>query len=267
MIRAAALCVRAVTLYTVGIGQTPDSPDTAPALRVRGGRSNAPEDPLKLFLDTAHIADIETAHAWGILGGITTNPSLAAREGLAFHELIRAITDIVQGPVSAEVVADSTDEMLAQAAELVEIADNVVIKVPMTRLGVAAGARLTAEGIPINVTLVFSPAQAILAATIGATFVSPFLGRVDDIGNDGLGLLAEITEIYEMQGYDTEVLAASLRHPQHVVEAARLGADAATMPFDVMDKLFNHPLTDIGNERFNRDWDAYQQALAERRDA
>lgn len=221
---------------------------------------------MKLFLDTAHIADIETAHSWGILGGITTNPSLAAKEGLEFHDLIKAITDIVSGPVSAEVVADTTDEMLAQASELVEIADNVVIKVPLTRAGVSAGARLTAEGIPINVTLVFSPAQAILAATIGATFVSPFLGRVDDIANDGLALLAEISEIYEMQGYDTEILAASLRHPQHVVEAAKLGADAATMPFDVMDKLFNHPLTDSGNERFTKDWEAYQQSLAERRD-
>lgn len=221
---------------------------------------------MKLFLDTAHLADIETAHSWGILGGLTTNPSLAAREGLEFHDLLTAITDIVKGPVSAEVVAESPEEMLAQASELVEIADNIVIKVPLTRAGITAGSRLVAEGIPINVTLVFSPAQAILAATIGATFVSPFLGRVDDIGNDGLGLLAEISEIYEVQGYDTEILAASLRHPQHVVEVARLGADAATMPFDVMEKLFDHPLTDIGNERFTADWEAYQQALADRPD-
>lgn len=220
---------------------------------------------MKLFLDTAHIADIETAHSWGILGGITTNPTLAAREGLEFHDLIGAITDIVSGPVSAEVVADSADEMVAQAAELVEIAENVVIKVPLTREGITAGARLTSQGIPINVTLVFSPAQAILAATVGATFVSPFLGRVDDISNDGLALLAEISEIYEMQGYDTQILAASMRHPQHVVESAKLGADAATMPFDVMKKLFDHPLTDIGNERFTADWNAYQQSLAERR--
>lgn len=221
---------------------------------------------MKLFLDTAHLADIETAHSWGILGGLTTNPSLAAREGLEFHDLLTAITDIVKGPVSAEVVAESPEEMLAQASELVEIADNIVIKVPLTRAGITAGSRLVAEGIPINVTLVFSPAQAILAATIGATFVSPFLGRVDDIGNDGLGLLAEISEIYEVQGYDTEILAASLRHTQHVVEVARLGADAATMPFDVMEKLFDHPLTDVGNERFTADWEAYQQALADRPD-
>ncbi len=220
---------------------------------------------MKLFLDTAHLADIETAHSWGILEGLTTNPTLAAREGLEFHELIKAITETVKGPVSAEVVADDTDEMLAQAKQLTAIADNVVIKVPMTKAGVAAGARLTAEGIPINVTLVFSAAQAILAATIGATFVSPFLGRVDDIGNDSLALLEEIVGIYAVQGHETEVLAASLRHPRHVVAAARAGADAATMPFSVMEKLFNHPLTDIGNERFNEDWDAYQQALADKR--
>lgn len=219
---------------------------------------------MKLFLDTAHLADIETAVGWGILDGITTNPTLAAKEGLAFPDLIRAITDLVEGPVSAEVVSDDPDEMVRQGEALREIADNVVVKVPLTRAGITAGARLVAADIPINVTLVFSTAQAILAATIGATFVSPFLGRVDDIGNDGLGLLDEITTTYAVQGYETEVLAASLRHPVHVVEAAKLGADAATMPFAVMDKLFDHPLTDIGNERFNQDWAAYQAALARR---
>lgn len=219
---------------------------------------------MKLFLDTAHLADIETAVRWGILDGITTNPSLAAKEGLAFHDLIREITDRVSGPVSAEVVSPDADEMVRQGHELRTIADNVVVKVPMTRAGITAGARLVEAGIPINVTLVFSTAQAIVAATIGATFVSPFLGRVDDIGNDGLGLLSDIVGTYAAQGYETEVLAASLRHPVHVVEAARMGADAATMPFAVMDKLFDHPLTDIGNERFNRDWEAYQTALSKR---
>lgn len=219
---------------------------------------------MKLFLDTAYLADIETAVGWGILDGITTNPTLAAKEGLDFDDLIKAITDVVDGPVSAEVVADNRQEMVAQGLKAREIADNVVVKVPMTPEGVAAGAQLVDMGHPINVTLVFSAAQAILAANIGATFVSPFLGRVDDVGNDGIGLLAEIVETYAVQGYDTEVLAASLRHPQHVIASARIGADAATMPFDVMQKLFNHPLTDIGNERFNRDWEAYQQALAER---
>jgi transaldolase len=220
---------------------------------------------LKLFLDTAHLADLETAAGWGILEGVTTNPSLAAKEGLEFKDLIKAITDITPGPVSAEVVAEGRDEMVGQGRDLAQIAGNVVIKVPLTREGVAAGAQLVEAGVPINVTLVFSAAQAILAARIGATFVSPFLGRLDDIGVGGLDLLREIVEIYAVQGYDTEVLAASLRHPQHIVDSARLGADAATMPFGVMDKLFNHPLTDIGLDRFNADWDAYQKALAEKR--
>lgn len=216
---------------------------------------------MKLFLDTAHLADIEVASGWGILDGITTNPTLAAKEGLAFEDLIAKITDLVPGPVSAEVVAEDRDEMVRQGQALRKIADNVVVKVPMTPEGVAAGARLVEMGHPINVTLVFSPAQAILAANIGATFVSPFLGRVDDIGNDGLQLLSELVETYTVQGYETEILAASLRHPQHVVDSARIGADAATMPFEVMEKLFNHPLTDIGNKRFTEDWNAYQQSL------
>lgn len=220
---------------------------------------------MKLFLDTAHLADIKTAVGWGILDGITTNPTLAAKEGLEFHDLIKAITDVVDGPVSAEVVADDRDEMVRQGKEVAGVADNVVVKVPMTKEGVAAGSQLVSMGIPINVTLVFSPAQAILAGSIGATFVSPFLGRVDDIGNDGLDLLAEIVEIYAGAGYETEVLAASLRHPQHVVDSAKIGADVATMPFSVMEKLFAHPLTDIGNERFMKDWNAYQQALADKR--
>lgn len=218
---------------------------------------------MKLFLDTAHLEDIKTAADWGILDGITTNPTLAAKEGLQFPDLVKAITDVVPGPVSAEVVSPDSEEMVAQGKELREIADNVIVKVPLTRAGVTAGARLVELGIPINVTLVFSPAQALLAAGIGATFASPFLGRVDDIGNDGLGLLQEIVEIYRVQGFETEVLAASLRHPQHVVDAAKIGADIGTMPFEVMDKMFNHPLTDIGNERFNKDWENYQQALAD----
>ncbi|MDH3730397.1 MAG: fructose-6-phosphate aldolase [Acidimicrobiia bacterium] len=216
---------------------------------------------MKLFLDTAHIADIRTVSEWGILDGITTNPTLAAKEGMEFPDLVKAITDIVPGPVSAEVVSPDRDGMVAQGKDLAQIASNVVVKVPMTVEGIAAGAQLVDMGIKINVTLVFSPAQAILAANIGATFVSPFVGRVDDIGNDGLNLLAEIVQVYTVQGYETEVLSASLRHPQHVVESAKLGADIGTMPFAVMEKLFNHPLTDIGNERFNKDWAAYQEAL------
>ena len=220
---------------------------------------------MKLFLDTAHLVDIETAVGWGILDGVTTNPTLAAKKGLAFSDLIAAIAAAVPGTVSAEVVADDRHEMVAQGKELAAIADNVIVKVPMTREGVAAGAQLVEQGIGINVTLVFSATQAILAAKIGATYVSPFLGRVDDIGNDGMTLLEEIVGIYAVQGYETEVLAASLRHPQHVVDAAKIGADIATMPFGVLDKLFNHPLTDIGLERFNRDWEAYQAALRDDR--
>jgi transaldolase len=220
---------------------------------------------LKLFLDTAHLSDIRTAHEWGILDGVTTNPTLAAKEGLEFADLIARICEITPGPVSAEVVAPTVDEMIVQARRLSAIADNVVVKVPMSKEGVSAGARMVDEGIGINVTLVFSAAQAILAARIGATFVSPFLGRVDDAGNDGLGLLGEIVEVYAVQAYETQVLAASLRHPVHVVEAARIGADCATMPFGVMERLFHHPLTDIGMDRFNADWEAYQEALARRR--
>ena len=220
---------------------------------------------MKLFLDTAHLSDISTARDWGILDGVTTNPSLAAREGLEFPDLIARICEITPGPVSAEVVAPTVEEMVAQARDLTAIADNVIVKVPLTKEGITAGARMVDEGMGINVTLVFSAAQAILAANIGATFVSPFLGRVDDSGNDGLGLLAEIVEVYAAQGYDTQVLAASLRHPVHVVEAARLGADCATMPFAVMERLFHHPLTDIGMARFNADWEAYQRALAAKR--
>ena len=223
------------------------------------------EGTLKLFLDTAHLDDIRTARDWGLLDGVTTNPSLAAKEGLEFDDLIARICEIPPGPVSAEVVAPDVEGMLEQARHLAAIADNVIVKVPMTKEGVSAGARLVEEGIGINVTLVFSAAQAILAARIGATFVSPFLGRVDDAGNDGLGLLRDIVEVFAVQAYDTEVLAASLRHPVHVVESARLGADAATMPFAVMEKLFDHPLTDVGMKRFNADWEAYQRALQSKR--
>ena len=220
---------------------------------------------MKLFLDTAHLDHIRAAREWGVLDGVTTNPTLAAREGLEFADLIARICEITPGPVSAEVVAPSVEEMVVQARRLSAIADNVVVKVPMSKEGVTAGARMVEEGIGINVTLVFSAAQAILAARIGATFVSPFLGRVDDAGNDGLGLLRDIVEVFAVQAYETEVLAASLRHPVHVVESARLGADAATMPFAVMEKLFYHPLTDIGMERFTADWEAYQESLQRKR--
>ncbi len=218
------------------------------------------EHGMKLFLDTANLAEITEINAWGILAGVTTNPSLAAAEGLDFRDMIAGICAEVDGHVSAEVVATETDGMLAEARELREIADNVVIKLPLTPAGLAACATLAREGTATNVTLCFSPTQSILAAQAGATYVSPFVGRVDDIANDGIALLGEICEIYRIQGYDTQVLAASLRHPQHVVQAALAGADVATMPAKVLRQMVQHPLTDAGLERFLADWDGYLQA-------
>jgi transaldolase len=217
---------------------------------------------LKLFLDTANLDEITEINRWGVLDGVTTNPTLAAKEGKDFTEMIAAICAEVDGDVSAEVVSTDTEGMLAEAKELAQIADNVVIKLPLIPAGLAACKELTGQGIRTNVTLCFSPTQAILAAKAGATYVSPFLGRVDDISNDGIALLTEICEIFRVQGYGTEVLAASLRGPQHVAQAALAGADIATMPAGVFRQMVKHPLTDIGLERFLADWDAYQQARA-----
>jgi transaldolase len=215
---------------------------------------------VKLFLDTANLADITEINAWGVLDGVTTNPTLAAREGREFTAMIRDICAEVDGDVSAEVVATDTEGMLREAKELAAIADNVVVKLPLIPAGLAACAQLSQEGVRTNVTLCFSATQAILAARAGATYVSPFLGRVDDIANDGIALLGEICEIYRVQGYTTEVLAASLRHPQHVAQAAIAGADVATMPAQVFRQMVRHPLTDAGLERFLADWEAYRQA-------
>ncbi|MEX2324697.1 MAG: fructose-6-phosphate aldolase [Nitriliruptoraceae bacterium] len=215
---------------------------------------------MKLFLDTANLAEISEINAWGVLDGVTTNPSLAAAEGLDFVEMIAGICAEVDGDVSAEVVSIDTDGMLDEARKLREIADNVVIKLPLIPAGLAACATLAREGTKTNVTLCFSPTQAILAARAGATYVSPFLGRLDDIANDGIALLEQICEIYDVQGYATQVLAASLRHPQHVVDAARAGAHVATMPASVFRQMVKHPLTDAGLERFLADWQRYQQA-------
>ena len=210
---------------------------------------------MQFFLDTANLNEIREAAALGIADGVTTNPTLIAKEGgVDFKKHIAAICEIVQGPVSAEVTTDQADEMLRQGREYAKIAPNVVIKCPLTREGLKATRQLSDEGIRVNVTLCFSSAQAILAAKAGASFVSPFLGRLDDIGENGLVLLSDIVEIYRNYDWDTEVLAASLRHPVHVIEAARLGADIATMPFKVIDQLFNHPLTDKGQAQFLADW-------------
>jgi len=210
---------------------------------------------MKFFLDTANLKDIREAAALGLADGVTTNPSLIAKEGdVDFKQHIAAICEIVQGPVSAEVTSQDQAGMVREGLEYSKIAPNVVIKCPLTRDGLKATRELSEQGIRVNVTLCFSPAQAILAAKAGASFISPFLGRLDDIGENGLNLLSDIIEIYQNYTWKTEVLAASLRHPVHVIEAARLGADIATMPFKVIDQLFNHPLTDKGQAQFLSDW-------------
>jgi transaldolase len=210
---------------------------------------------MKFFLDTANLNEIRDAAAIGIADGVTTNPSLIAKEGdVDFKQHIAAICEIVKGPVSAECTSEDTEGMLREGREYTKIAPNVVIKCPLTRNGLKATKQLSSEGIKVNVTLCFSAAQAILAAKAGASFISPFLGRLDDIGQDGLLLLREIVEIYGNYEWKTEVLAASLRHPIHVIESARMGADIATMPFKVIDQLFNHPLTDKGQAQFLADW-------------
>ena len=216
---------------------------------------------MKLFLDTANVDDIARINRWGVLDGVTTNPSLAGKEGKDFASMIKEICAEVDGPVSAEVVSTEADEMVEEGRRLSQIAENVVVKVPLIPEGLGATSRLAAEGIRTNVTLCFSATQAIMAARAGATFVSPFLGRVDDIAGDGIALLEEICAIFRTQGYTTEVLAASLRSPQHVAQAALAGADAATLPVKVFEQMVTHPLTDAGLDRFLADWAAYQDAL------
>lgn len=217
---------------------------------------------MKFFIDTAQLDEIEEAAAMGVLDGVTTNPSLMKRAGAAdFHEHIRKICEIVQADVSAEVVAVEYKEMLAEARDLAQIHEHVVVKVPLILDGIKAIKTLAEEGIRVNCTLCFSPIQALIAAKAGAAYISPFLGRLDDIAHNGMDLIRSIRIIYDNYGLDTEILAASIRHPMHVVEAAEIGADVATMPFDVIKKLLKHPLTDKGLEAFLADWDAYQEAL------
>jgi transaldolase len=210
---------------------------------------------MKFFIDTANLDEIREAATLGLIDGVTTNPSLVAKEGgVDFKKHIAAICEIVQGDVSAEVTSLDTEGMLREGRDYARIAPNVVVKCPLTRDGLKATRQLADEGTKVNVTLCFSAAQAILAAKAGAAYISPFLGRLDDIGQNGLLLLAEIIEIYGNYSWKTEVLAASMRHPIHVVEAARMGADVATMPFKVIEQLFKHPLTDKGLEQFLADW-------------
>ncbi len=212
---------------------------------------------MKIFIDSADVNDIREAASLGLVDGVTTNPSLVAKTGRNFREVIEEICSLVDGPVSAEVTGLQADEMVAEGTEYAAWADNVIIKVPLTREGLKACKRLSSDGIGVNVTLCFSANQALLAAKAGATFISPFIGRLDDIGHDGMELIADIIEIYDQYpNLDTEVLVASVRHPRHVTEAAKLGADVATIPFPVLDKMFNHPLTDNGLERFLKDWES-----------
>ena len=210
---------------------------------------------MKFFLDTANLDEIREGASLGLADGVTTNPTLISKEGnVDFKQHIAAICEIVKGPVSAECTSEDTEGMLREGREYSKIAPNVVIKCPLTREGLKATRVLNDEGIRVNVTLCFSAAQAILAAKAGASFISPFLGRLDDIGENGLVLLHDIIEIYQNYDWKTEVLAASLRHPIHVIEAARMGADIATMPFKVINQLFNHPLTEKGQAQFLADW-------------
>jgi transaldolase len=213
---------------------------------------------VKFFIDTANLDEIRNAHKLGVLDGVTTNPSLIAREGLsgrqAFKDHILKICEIVGGPVSAESVSEDTDGMLVEARELAAIDQNVVVKIPMTTEGLRAVKILSEEGIHTNVTLVFSSLQALLAAKAGATYVSPFVGRLDDISQNGMSLVGEILEIFSNYLFETEVIVASIRNPLHVLEAARLGADIATIPYKVIEQLARHPLTDKGIEQFSKDW-------------
>lgn len=208
---------------------------------------------MEFFIDTGNLEEIKKAHAWGIVDGVTTNPSLVAKEGIDQKTLIKSIAEIVDGPISAEVISTEASGMLKEAYELVEIHDNVVIKLPMTKDGMIALKELSSKDIKTNITLVFSANQALLAAKNGATYVSPFIGRLDDIGQTGMGLIEEIKIIFDNFGYQTKILAASIRHTDHVKTAALVGSDVATIPYKVIDQLFGHPLTDIGIEKFLAD--------------
>jgi transaldolase len=215
---------------------------------------------MKLFIDTGKLKEVEALVPLGIIDGITTNPSLLAKEGGDYRSILKKICQTVKGPTSAEVVATDADGMVREGRDLAAIDEHIVVKVPFTKEGVKACRILASEGTRVNVTLIFSSTQALLAAKVGASYVSPFVGRLDDIATSGMGLVQEIVEIFENYAFTTEVLVASVRHPIHVVEAARLGADICTCPAAVIESLFRHPLTDIGLERFLKDWEKAQAA-------
>lgn len=211
---------------------------------------------MEFFLDTADLQQIETGLSWGMVDGVTTNPSLIAQRGLPYLETVQRVAEMVDGPVSGEVLATDLEGMLEQGRRLAGLAENVVVKVPLGPAGLTAVQRFAAEGIRCNVTLCFSATQALLAAKAGAAYISPFVGRLDDAGQSGMGLIEEIVTIYENYGFETRVLVASVRHQQHMLEAALLGADVATLPFKVLEQMYRHPLTDVGLKRFLADWQA-----------
>ena len=218
---------------------------------------------MKIFLDTANIDEIREAHSWGILDGVTTNPSLVAREGKDFLDVVRQICAIVPGPVSAEVVSTTADEMIREGREIMRKvgAPNVVIKIPMIREGLRAIRALSSEGLRVNTTLIFSAPQALLAPKAGAAYVSPIIGRLDDIGHVGMDIVKDIRIIFDNYDFKCEILAASIRNPLHVVDAAKFGADIATMPFGVLEAIIKHPLTDIGLQKFLKDWEKLPQQM------
>lgn len=217
---------------------------------------------MKIFLDTANVEEIREAISWGVLDGVTTNPSLVAKEGRDFKSLLLEICSIVNGPVSAEVVGTTFEEMLTEGRSLAHIHENIVVKIPLIIEGLKAVKALSSEGIQVNVTLCFSASQALLAAKAGATYISPFVGRLDDISHEGLEVVRDIKAIYSQQGLPTKILAASLRHPLHVVEAAKMGADVGTLPFKVLEQMTKHPLTDLGLERFLKDWQKFHKNVS-----
>ena len=210
---------------------------------------------MKIFIDTANIEQIKEVNSWGILDGVTTNPSLIAKEKKDFATIVNEICEVVDGPISVEVISLKAEGMFAEGMKLAAVNENIVIKVPMTEEGLKATKLLSNEGVAVNMTLIFSANQALLAAKAGARYVSPFVGRLDDVGQDGMALVSDIMDILDNYDYDTEVIVASVRDPIHVTDAARMGAHIATIPFDVLKKMFKHPLTDIGIERFLKDWE------------
>ena len=210
---------------------------------------------MKLFIDTANIDHIEEVAKWGVIEGVTTNPSLLAKEGRNFKDAIDLITKLIPGPVSAEVTELESEKMISQARELVKWADNIAVKIPMTEEGIIATSVLSKEGINVNVTLVFSANQALLAAKAGAAYVSPFVGRLDDIGQDGMLVIEEIVQIFSIYEFETEIISASIRHPRHVIDSATAGAHIATVPYGILKQMFKHTLTDVGLKKFMSDWD------------